>query len=421
MLYSNLKTLGNWYVEGYSVGTDLENVFKNMMIKKEGKTHDTSLSLSDQFSDSKMFCFQCEQTNNGKGCSTVGVCGKTPEVAYLQDLLIQYVKQLGFLAHELKTKASITENKVNRLILAALFSTLTNVNFDEKRMVDYINEVKSEVKRLELLFVEKGITLSNFYPQEDTVLSKYKSFNSNDGEQMKLLTKKGEEYGVLKRALAINDDSITGLQEMLVYGMKGIAAYADHALLQNKENDKIYEFLNEAFHFLATPGSENLENLLGMLMKCGQANYLTMQLLHEANTIYGAQTPHSVKTIPEEGKCILVSGHDLKMLEEILKQSADKNINVYTHGELLPAHGYEGLRKYKNLKGHFGTAWQRQSIEFADFPGAIVMTTNCLTPPKDVYSKRLFTAGAVGFSGISHVSEKGKFFNNIKIYFRHGF
>lgn len=415
-MITEMKINKVWNVEGFSVNLDEENYLKNTLLKKQGKLEisDTK-SIYDQFSGSKMFCFQCEQTNAGKGCTTVGVCGKTPEVAALQDLLVDYIKRMSWFAHILRKNFNYENEEINRLSLISLFSTLTNVNFDAKRIIDYINEVRAKTKELnELYLIETQKTQNHIeekIPEEDSELSKISGNFSIDN--IDLLTKKGESYGVLKKYFTFSDDSVVGLQEMLVYGLKGISAYADHALMQGLENKEIYSFIHEALYFLTSKNCEDIGKNLEMLMKCGLINYKTMELLHQANTKYGVQTPQSVSTKPEAGKCIMISGHDLKMLEELLKQLKDSDINVYTHGEMLPAHGYEKLRAFKNLKGHLGGAWQKQSLEFAKFPGPIVMTTNCLTQPKEEYKDRIFTVGAVGWPNIRHISEKNLDFSEV--------
>lgn len=417
-----LKSQEKWNVEGFSTNIDEENLFKDTKIRKQGKSETSSLSVYDQFSGSaKMFCFQCEQTDHAKGCTTVGICGKTPDVAALQDLLIEYCKRLSWYGHNLR-KMGVKYNQFDRLSLAAMFATLTNVNFDGKRIAMYINEVRKGISILEERYLEEckknGVKPEDTCPKEDSELVKTKGdFDVENPEVLKNLVKVGEDYGVLKRYFAVRNDSVVGLQEMLVYGLKGLCAYADHSLMFLMENEEIYSFIYEALAFLTTKDAEDIGKVLGMLMKCGTTNYSAMKLLHEANTTFGAQTPHEVATTPVLGKCILVSGHDMKMLGELLKQTENQDINIYTHGEMLPAHGYPGLRKYKHLKGHLGGAWQKQSIEFPKIPGSILMTTNCLTHPRPEYEDRIFTAGVVGWPGTAHLPLNAEDCKKIIFYF----
>ena len=215
----------------------------------------------------------------------------------------------------------------------------------------------------------------------------------------------GAEIGIEKRRMALGDD-ITGLQELLTYGLKGTAAYADHARILGVEDDAVYDFFHEALDFLTKP-SPSVEELVGMVLKCGEINLTTMGLLDTANTgAYGNPVPTQVRVEPVKGKAIVVSGHDLKDLEELLKQTEGKGINVYTHGEMLPCHAYPGLKKYPHLVGNYGSAWQNQYKEFAEFPGAILMTTNCIQRPAESYKNRIFTSGLVAWPGVTHISDR---------------
>jgi hydroxylamine reductase len=219
------------------------------------------------------------------------------------------------------------------------------------------------------------------------------------------LVKQGEEVSIAKRKEALGED-VTGLQELLTYGIKGTAAYADHAQILGKEDDNAYAFFHEALDFLAKE-DPTADELVGMALKCGEVNLSVMGLLDAANTgAYGHPVPTQVRIEPTKGKAIVISGHDLKDLEELLKQTEGTGINVYTHGEMLPAHGYPGLKKYKHLVGNYGGAWQEQHKEFDAFPGAILMTTNCLQKPKDSYKSRIFTCGLVAWPGVAHITDR---------------
>ena len=340
-----------------------------------------------------MFCFQCEQTSKGEGCTKIGVCGKQPEVAALQDLLIYAVKGLSLYAVEGR-KVGVNDQNVNTFTCEAIFSTLTNVDFDPERLIKLITEcagLRDSLK--EKIGAAGGNTgfpdgPANFVPS---------------GTQADLVAQ-GEKVGV-KSDPDMNPD-ILSLRELLVYGLKGTAAYADHARILGQEDDKIYAFIHEAM--AATLNSDlGADEYVGLVLKCGEINLRAMELLDAANTgTYGHPTPTSVPLGAKKGKAILVSGHDLKDLEEILKQSEGKGIHVYTHGEMLPCHGYPELKKYPHFYGHYGTAWQNQAREFAAFPGSIVMTTNCIQKPKDVYKDNIFTTGLVGWPGVTHIADK---------------
>ena len=340
-----------------------------------------------------MFCFQCEQTSKGEGCTKIGICGKKPEVAALQDLLIYAVKGLSLVAVE-GLKVRINDDKVNKFACEAIFSTLTNVDFDPERFVQLINE---------------GVNLRDSLKEKVDAAGGNTSFAEGPatftpGETMEAMVVQGEQVGI-KADPDINPD-ILSLQELLVYGLKGVAAYADHARILGQEDDKVYAFIHEAM--AATLNKElGADDFVGLVLKCGEINLRAMELLDAANTeTYGHPVPTSVSLGAKKGKAILVSGHDLKDLEEILKQSQGKGIYVYTHGEMLPCHGYPELKKYDHFYGHYGTAWQNQAKEFAAFPGAILMTTNCIQKPKEAYKDNIFTTGLVGWPGVTHIADK---------------
>jgi len=336
-----------------------------------------------------MFCYQCEQTARGEGCTKSGVCGKQPDVAALQDLLVYVLSELSFYA-EKGRKAGIVDHNSDIFTLEALFATLTNVDFDPERFVDLIKRATTLKDLLRERVSAAGVdvdlpnTESPFMPE--TTL---------DG-----LVRQGE-------AVHIEPDDtnpdITSLKHTLLFGIKGVAAYAYHARILNEEDDAVYAFIHEALVaiFRRTP---DFNEALSLVLKCGEINLKTMEILDAANTnAYGHPVPTKVPLGAKKGKAILVSGHDLKDLEEILKQTEGKGIYVYTHGEMLPAHGYPKLKKYAHLYGHYGTAWQNQHKEFAQFPGAILMTTNCIQKPNDSYKDNIFTLGTVGWPGVVHI------------------
>ena len=340
-----------------------------------------------------MFCFQCEQTAKGEGCTKVGVCGKQPEVAALQDLLIYAVKGLSRVAVEGR-KVGVDDSKIDHFACEAIFSTLTNVDFDPDRLVALINEavrLRDELK--EKVKAAGGNTdfqegAANFIPESTK----------------EAMIHQGEQVGV--KSDPAMDPDILSLRELLVYGIKGVASYADHAAILGQADEAVYAFIHEAMAATLDKGL-TLDDYLGLVMKCGEVNLKVMELLDAANTgTYGHPVPTEVPLGAKAGKAILVSGHDLRDLEMILKQTEGKGINVYTHGEMLPCHGYPELKKYPHFYGHYGTAWQNQAKEFDAFPGAIVMTTNCIQKPRESYHDRIFTTGLVGWPNVRHIADK---------------
>lgn len=335
-----------------------------------------------------MFCNQCEETSKGTGCSTVGVCGKKPEVAALQDLLTMAVRGLAVAARAARGKG-VQYPEVNRFVCEALFTTLTNVNFDGEAIAEYIRET---VRKTRAIRSQLGQDLVSDDP----------ALNFEPAPDLEGLIKQGEAVGPLGLPQHQSPD-IRSLQEILVYGVRGVAAYTHHAALLGKEDDSVYAFIEEALGSL-TNNTMALEDWLGLVLKCGEINLRAMELLDAAHTeTFGHPEPTAVSLGHRAGKCILVSGHDLKDLKDLLEQTSGKGINIYTHGEMLPAHGYPELKKYPHLVGHYGTAWQNQSKEFAEFPGPILMTTNCIREPKPAYADRIFTTGPVGWPGVKHV------------------
>lgn len=343
--------------------------------------------------EQKMFCYQCEQTAKGEGCTIVGVCGKLPDVAALQDLLIYSLKGLSLYANEGRKKG-IVDRDVNVFTVKALFSTLTNVDFDPERFVSLIKKsaelkegLKAKIKAAggKVDFAESAASYNPPLTKDEMI-------------------KDGEKVGV-KSDSSINPD-IHSLQQILIYGIKGVAAYADHAQILGQEDDVVYAFIHEALSSTLRNDIE-LGEWIKLVLKCGEINLRTMELLDAGNTSkFGHPAPTKVPLGAKKGKAILVSGHDLKDLHELLKQTEGKGIYIYTHGEMLPGHGYPELKKYPHFYGHYGTAWQNQQREFAKFPGAILMTTNCLQRPQDSYKDNIFTTGLVGWPGVKHISDE---------------
>ncbi len=342
-----------------------------------------------------MFCYQCEQTAKGSGCTQVGVCGKKESTAKLQDLILFATKKLAFYHNEL-LKNNIKNPDADHLILDALFTTVTNVNFDDERLLNILKKIISEKKKAQKLCQENNIST-------DELCDCSCGCGCEEGKSLEEFLKKAEEISIAKRKETENAD-ILALEELLTYGLKGTAAYAHHALTLGYEDKEAYRFFADALAILAK-GKADLNELLAYNMKCGEINLKVMELLDKANTeTYGNPEPTSVRVTPLKGKAILVSGHDLKDLDSILKQTEGLGINVYTHGEMLPCNAYPALKKHPHLVGNYGGAWQDQLKEFKEFPGAILMTTNCIQNPAG-YSDRIFTSGLVAYEGVKHISD----------------
>ncbi len=345
-----------------------------------------------------MFCYQCEQTAKGTGCTSRGVCGKDAETAALQDLLIYATKGISMYAHRAR-QLGAADRDVNVFTVEALFTTVTNVNFDPERLLRLLGRASRIRDKAQLLY-EEACAKAGQTPETLSGPALW-----SPAAELGELLEQAEEIGIQRRKAALGDD-ITGLQELLTYGLKGAAAYVDHAQILGHEDDGVYAFIHEALDALTKP-NPTAEELLALNLKCGEVNLRVMELLDAANTgAYGHPVPTPVRIEPVKGKAILVSGHDLKDLEELLKQTDGKGINIYTHGEMLPAHGYPRLKAYKHLVGNYGGAWQEQRKEFDEFPGAILMTTNCIQKPKDSYKARIFTSGLVAWPGVRHISDR---------------
>jgi len=345
-----------------------------------------------------MFCYQCEQTAKGTSCTTFGVCGKGPETADLQDLLIYALKDIARYAHGAR-ELGATDRDVNVFTVKALFSTLTNVNFDVNRFQQFMKQA-ADIRQKARAIYEDAYQKAGKEPEQFDCEVKWWDAVDDLSE----LEREGASLSIQKRIEDLGED-ITGLQELITYGIKGLAAYADHAQILGKEDDEIYAFIHKAFDYL-TRRPTDADELLALALECGKINIKTMELLDAANTeAYGHPEPTEVRITPLKGKCIVVSGHDLKDLEELLKQTEGKGINIYTHGEMLPCNAYPGLKRYKHLVGNYGGAWQDQRKEFDEFPGAILMTTNCLQKPKDSYKDRIFTCGLVGWQDVTHIAD----------------
>ena len=345
-----------------------------------------------------MFCYQCEQAARGKGCDYLGICGKEPEVASLQDLIVHQAKGIGYLAHQARRMGQV-DTEVDRYVLEALFTTITNVNFDPERLVEWIR--KGSEMRNRLLTICRDAAGRAAVPFEEDRLPESARFRPAASRDELLL----QATAVGLRTDKAEED-IRSLKQLLIYGLKGLAAYAEHAYLLGKQDETIFAFIHEALAALNDPAI-SLDQLLALSLRCGQVNLRCMEILDEGHTArFGHPVPTPVSTSLKKGPAIIVTGHDLADLEVLLQQTQGKGINVYTHGEMLPAHGYPGLKKYGHLAGHFGTAWQNQQSEFSNLPAAILFTTNCIQQPQDSYRDRTFTTGLVAWPGVAHVSNR---------------
>nr|WP_317357626.1 hydroxylamine reductase [uncultured Tyzzerella sp.] len=342
----------------------------------------------------KMFCYQCEQTAGGKGCTIMGVCGKTPELSRLQDLLIYQLKGISFYAYELLKKGNNIDKNIVSFVENSLFTTLTNVNFD----LDVHEELLKQSQKIKEDSREKCDNIKNDCEQANYNLSKTRE------EMLKDSIKAGIKYDENL------DPDIRSLRETIVYGLKGISAYGHQARELAFFDEDVDNFYFKAL-CLVTDNSLKLEDLIKLAMETGEMSVAIMKKLDEANTtIYKNPKPHKVNVNIKKGPFIIVSGHDLKDLEMLLKQTEGKGINIYTHGEMIPSHGYPELNKYPHLVGNFGGAWQEQQKEFDNIPGCILMTTNCIMKPKDSYKDRIFTTSVVGWENIKYIgkNEKGE-------------
>ncbi len=343
-----------------------------------------------------MFCYQCEQTAKGSGCTIRGVCGKEPQVAALQDLLLYATKGLSMYAHRAR-QLDVHDRDVDVFVLEALFSTVTNVDFDAERLQELLvraAQLRDKAREMYEAACRPGRT-----PETPGGPATWTPAHDLDG-----LLEQAEEIGIA-RSKEVLGEVITGLQWFIIYGLKGAAAYADHAQILGYEDDDVYASFHGTLDFLAGEPTD-IDELLAKALEVGELNLKVMALLDTAHTtMYGDPEPTTVRIEPVAGKAIVISGHDLKDLDELLKQTEGTGINVYTHGEMLPAHGYPGLKKYKHLMGNYGGAWQEQQKEFEAFPGAILMTTNCIQKPRDNYMARIFTSGLVAWPGVVHISD----------------
>ncbi|ASW43242.1 hydroxylamine reductase [Clostridium isatidis] len=336
--------------------------------------------------DNAMFCYQCEQTMGGKGCTKMGVCGKTPEVANLQDLLIYQLKGIACYAKPLIDKGELIDKTIVEFVENSLFTTLTNVNFDVEVHIQLLKD-SQKIKEALRSKAPKGD-----YPEE----AKY-NLSATKQQMLEDAVKAGLMYDK-----DLNPD-IRSLRHTILYGLKGISAYGHQARFINFYSDQVDQFYFRALEAI-TNDDVGVEELIRWTLRTGEIALEVMRVLDNANTTrYSHPTPHNVNVNIKKGPFIIVSGHDLRDLEMLLEQTDGKGINIYTHGEMLPSHGYEKLKKYKHLVGNYGSAWQNQQKEFDNIPGCILMTTNCLMKPRESYKDRIFSTGVVGWDGVIHI------------------
>ena len=344
-----------------------------------------------------MFCFQCQETAKSQGCTVKGVCGKPEETANLQDLLIHVLKGTGVYG-EKAAELGVLDQTAGKSVSESLFSTITNVNWDDEWFIARIKEalnVREEIKgKFLAAYQEKnGQAFSEALPDAAT-------WSSQDAATFQA---KAKEVGIM----ATENEDVRSLRELLIIGLKGVAAYADHAAVLGYEKDDIYRFMMEAL--ASTTKDLTVDEMVGIVLKCGETAVGTMALLDEANTTtYGHPELTEVNIGVGKNPGILISGHDLKDMDELLKQTEGTGVDVYTHGEMLPSNYYPSFKKYDHLAGNYGGAWYRQNDEFESFNGPILMTTNCLVPPKksNTYLNRLFTTGMTGYPGATHISDR---------------
>lgn len=350
-----------------------------------------------------MYCFQCQETAGNRGCTIKGVCGKTADVANLQDLLVFLLKGISHYTERLREAKEEVPASANRFVMESLFMTITNANFDKERFVKRIDDAILVRDSLAAVIREKGLKITSC-PACD-----YMTWYYTTPEDME---RKAEQVGILKT----ENEDIRSLRELLTYGVKGMAAYAEHAANLGYEDDAVYEFMQRAL--VATTRELTVEELVSLVLKCGEYGVTTMALLDKANTsAYGNPEITRVNIGVRKNPAILISGHDLRDMQDLLEQTEGTGVDVYTHSEMLPAHYYPAFKKYSHFVGNYGSSWWRQNDDFEAFNGVILFTTNCIVPPRhnSTYIDRVYTTGAAGFPGFKHIGDrkdgKGKDFS----------
>ena len=333
--------------------------------------------------ENKMFCFQCQETAGCKGCTVSGVCGKKPEVAAMQDLLIYVTKGLSAVTTALRNEGKEVSKEINHLVTMNLFITITNANFDRKAIIAAVKiTLKAKEEQLERLDSKEGLTEAALW-------------NGDEAE----FDEKAQNVGVL----ATENEDIRSLRELITYGLKGLAAYSKHANALIQDNEDVDAFIQKALTKIQDD-SLSADDLVALTLETGKFGVEGMALLDKANSeTYGNPEITTVEIGVRKNPGILISGHDLRDLEMLLEQTKDKGVDVYTHSEMLPGHYYPAFKKYPHLAGNYGNAWWKQKDEFESFNGPILMTTNCIVPPKDSYKDRLWTTGSAGYPGCRHI------------------
>ncbi|MDA3882152.1 MAG: hydroxylamine reductase [Bacteroidales bacterium] len=338
-----------------------------------------------------MFCFQCQEAAKGTGCTVKGVCGKTDEVSNLQDLLVYTAKGVSFFAHTAHEK-NIDCHTADVYNFEALFTTITNANFDDAKIIEKIKEGQKVRNDLRKKLEDAGISFSDTLPDEATIVS----------ETDEQILAQSLLVGVLNE----KDEDIRSLKSLILIGVKGMAAYAEHAHNLGKHNASAFAFMHRAL-YATTRNDVGVDELVALTLECGSYGVQVMELLDSANTeAYGNPEITKVNLGVRKNPAILISGHDLKDMEELLKQTEGAGVDVYTHSEMLPAHYYPAFKKYKHFVGNYGNSWWRQKEEFETFNGPVLFTTNCIVPPKSSYMERIYTTGSSGFKGCVHISDR---------------
>lgn len=333
--------------------------------------------------DYKMFCYQCQETANCSGCTVSGICGKKPDTANMQDLLVYVTKGISAVTTQIRAEEKQIDKSINHLITLNLFTTITNANFDKDVIVE---RIKTTLKVKENLLKEVS---------DKSALPSASLWNANESEFMA----KAVTVGVL----ATENEDIRSLRELITYGLKGLSAYSKHANVLMNDNEELDAFLQRALSMLLDD-TLSVDDLVALTLETGKFGVDGMAMLDKANTsAYGNPEITKVNIGVRSNPAILVSGHDLRDLEMLLEQTKDTGVDVYTHSEMLPAHYYPTFKKYSHFVGNYGNAWWKQKEEFESFNGAILMTTNCIVPPKDSYKDRMFTTGAAGYPGVKHI------------------
>jgi hydroxylamine reductase len=337
-----------------------------------------------------MFCYQCQEASKGTGCTVRGVCGKTDDVANMQDLLMYVLKGISIYATRAR-ELGVENQEVNKFVVDGLFMTITNANFDKARFIERITKALELRAVIKAQLVKAGGVVDGNLPECATWIGTADEFEA-----------KAMDASILKT----ENEDVRSLRELVIYGIKGIAAYAEHSFNLGYEKNEIYAFIQKG---LAQTTNDNLavNELVALVLECGKYGVDAMALLDQANTTtYGNPEISKVNIGVRNNPGILISGHDLKDMEELLKQTEGTGVDVYTHSEMLPANYYPAFKKYSNLVGNYGNAWWKQDSEFESFNGPILMTTNCITPPKASYKERVYTTGAAGFDGMKHIADR---------------